>query len=105
MNTPQRPLGTVIEILQMIGLDVTHQYEDLVFVSHNLFILEFTDVGEQIDLYFNEEIEEDKAREVIGKLAAMGELHGLAFVYKGAYALSENADESISVEFFDLTDP
>ncbi|MEJ2158025.1 MAG: hypothetical protein P8X96_22065 [Desulfobacteraceae bacterium] len=105
MNLPQRPLGTVVEILQLMGLDVTHQYEDLVFVSHSLFILKFTDDPAHIDLYFNEEIEEEKAQELMGQLDALGTLHSLTIEYKGAYALSENSDESLSVEFFDLTDP
>jgi hypothetical protein len=105
MNTPQRALGTVLEILQMIGLDVTHQYEDLVFASHNLFILKFTDDPEQVHLYFNEEVDEGKAQEVMEQLQMAGALHGLSIGYKGAYALSENSDDSLSVEFFDLTDP
>ncbi len=104
MNENHRPLGTVIEMLQVLGMDVTHQYEDLVFVSQNLFILEFTDDAAHIDLYFNEDIEEEKAHEVMGQLEAVGELHGLTVSYKGAYALSENPDETLSVEFFDLTD-
>ncbi len=104
MKPQHRPLGTIIEILQTLGIEVTHQYEDLVFVSNNLFVLKFTDDAAHIDLYFNEEIEEEKAQEVMGQLAAVGELHGLAIAYKGAYALSENQDETVSVEFFDLDD-
>jgi hypothetical protein len=34
----------------------------------------------------------------------VGELHGLTIGYKGAYALTENSDASISVELFDLND-
>ena len=105
MSTPHRPLGTVIGILQMLGMDVTHQYEDLVFVSRNLFILKFTDDPACIDLYFNERIEEEKAREVMGQMEAVGGLQGLTIAYKGAYALSEAQDDTLSVEFFDLTDP
>ena len=105
MNATHRPLGIVIEMLQVLGLDVTHQYEDLVFVSQNLFIMKFTDDAVHIDLYFNEEIEEEKAQEVMGQLEALGELHGLNIAYKGAYALSENPDKTVSVEFFDLDEP
>lgn len=105
MDATQRPLGTVVKILQLIDLDVTHQYEDLVFASHNLLILKFTDDAARIDLYFNEEIEEDKAQTIMEQLETVGELHGLAFVYKGAYGLKENRDDTLSVEFFDLTDP
>lgn len=104
MNANHRPLGTVIEMLQVLGMDVTHQFEDLVFVSQNLFILQFTDDAARVGLYFNEEIEEEKAQEVMGQLETVGELHGLTIIYKGAYALSDNDDETVSVEFFDLDD-
>lgn len=105
MNKPSRPLGTVIEMLKMLEMEVAHQYEDLVFVSPNLFILKFTENASQIDLYFNEEIEEEKAREVMGQVEALGALHDLTIEYRGAFALSEGQEETVSVEFFDLSDP
>lgn len=104
MNTTNRPLGTVIEILQLLDLDVTHQYEDMVFVSHNLFIIKFTQDDTHLDLYFNEDIEEEKAQHLMSQLEGVGELHGIVIIYKGAYIINENDDESVSVEFFDLTD-
>ena len=103
MNTPHRPLGTVIKMLEMIGMEVTHQHEDLVFVSRNLFILRFSDVAAHIDLYFNESIEEEKAQEMMGQLVAVGELHGVTISYAGAYSMTDNKDETLSVEIFDLT--
>ena len=104
MNTPSRPYGTVVEMLQLIGLDVTHEYDDLIFVSHNLFILKFAEDATGMDLYFNEEIDEEKALELMAKLEAVGELHGLPIVYRGAFGLEENEDDTVSVSFFDLTD-
>lgn len=104
MNTTHRPLGTVLEILQLIGLDVIHQYEDMVFVSHNFFIIKFTQDDTHLDLYFNEDIEDEKAQRLMAQLEGVGELHGMVIKYKGAYAITENEDESVSVEFFDLSD-
>jgi hypothetical protein len=104
MHPPHRPLGTVMEILQLLDLDVTHQYEDMVFVSHNLFIIKFTQDDTHLDLYFNEDIEEEKAQRLMGQLEGVGELHGMVISYKGAYTITENEDESVSVEFFDLSD-
>jgi hypothetical protein len=103
MNTKHRSLGTILEILQLLDLDVTYEYEDLVFVSHNLFILKFTDDAACIDLYFNEEIEEEKAQQLMAQLEGVGELHGMTFSYKGAYSFQEDENETLSVEFFDLS--
>jgi len=104
MNTAPRPYGTVVEMLQIIGLDVTHEYEDLIFVTHNLFILKFAENATGMDLYFNEDIEEEKAQSLMAQLEALGELHGLSIAYKGAFSLEENEDETLSVSFFDLSD-
>lgn len=104
MNTTHRPLGTVLEILQALDLDVTHQYDDMVFVSHNLFIIKFTQDDTLLDLYFNEDIDEEKAQRLMAQLEGVGELHRMVIQYKGAYAITENDDESVSVEFFDLPD-
>lgn len=103
MTTRQRPLGTILEILQLLDLDVTYEYEDLIFVSHNLFILKFTDDAACIDLYFNEEIEEEKAQQLMVQLEGAGDLHGMTISYKGAYSIQEDENETLSVEFFDLT--
>lgn len=103
MTTRQRPLGTILEILRLLDLDVTYEYEDLIFVSHNLFILKFTGDATRIDLYFNEEIEEEKARKLMAQLEGLGDLHGMTISYKGAYSIQEDENETVSVEFFDLS--
>ena len=105
MNMAHQSLETVTEVLQLIGFEVAQQYADLVFVSDNLFILKFTEDPEHMDLYFNVECEEERAQAVMGQLEPLGELHELLINYKGAYSLTENEDDTLSVEFFDLADP
>ncbi len=104
MNTPHPPLETVVDILKMINLEVTHQHEDLVFVSGNQFLLLLTEDKAHIDLYFNETTEEEKAREIMAQMKAIGELLAVTIAYKGAYSMTEDGDDSLSVELFDLTD-
>lgn len=41
MGVPYRPLGLVKEALEQIGIEVSYAYEDLVFIQHNHFLLQF----------------------------------------------------------------
>ena len=62
MSVPYRPLGLIMEAVELMGLEVTHAYEDLVFISHNAFLLRMGSEGQQVYLYFNEGCEPEQAR-------------------------------------------
>ena len=36
-ETTERPLGTVMQLLEELGHEVSYAYDDLVFVNHNGF--------------------------------------------------------------------
>ena len=99
MTIPPRPLGLVKEIIDAIGLSVTHVWDDLVFIEHNAFILQFGEKGEDIMLHFNEESEEDKRDEITEKLISEGQKYKLVVSYVGTYSLTQKDDENIGIEF------
>jgi len=105
MDTSRYPMETVTELLKMMNMEVTHQHEDLVFVSGNRFILRFTEDEALVDIFFNETIEEERANEIMAQMEAFGGLLAVEISFRGAYSMSESGDDSLSVEFFDLTDP
>lgn len=39
---PERKLGVVKDIVEAAGMGIAHVYEDLVFLNHNAFLLQFT---------------------------------------------------------------
>ena len=99
MSVPFRPLGLVKEMLTAMGLESTYVYEDLIFVSHNAFLLQFGDNGEDLGLFLNRECPPKDAAEVIAKAMAAAANVGLRAVLKGKYELSPNEDETFSVKF------
>lgn len=99
MTIPPRPLGIVKEMIDATGLSVTHVWDDLVFIEHNAFILQFGEKGEDISLHFNTDSEEDKRDEIITKLIAEGQKQGLVVSYVGTYSLMQKDDENIDIEF------
>lgn len=65
-----RPLGVAREIIEETGLKVTYAWEDLVFVEHSPFLIQFDDDNpNRLKLYFNVDIEADAAERLERQLA------------------------------------
>jgi hypothetical protein len=103
MHESENQVTALAEVVRQFGFDVSHIHGDLVFASNNLFILKFSDPIHHIDVYFNEDIEEERAVELMAMLDAAATERGFRVSYKGAYCLTEDEDGAVSVEFFDLT--
>ncbi|MDD2465631.1 MAG: hypothetical protein PHI97_16660 [Desulfobulbus sp.] len=105
MALKYRPLGVVKQVLEELGLEVSYAYEDLVFVQHNPFLLQFGKVGESLFFYVNVEAEEQAARQIFAALQAKVSGEGITLMHRGRYRLSENEGESLSLEFLDDAEP
>ena len=95
----EKPLGKITAILADLGLEVTYAYDDLVFVQHSAFLLQFTDNPAALKLFTNTECVPEEAataeKQIIGAHAAAG----FSVVPSGQYAISANADETIDLRF------
>lgn len=66
-----RPLGIAQEIVNDLKFEVVYAYDDLVFVEHNTFLLQFDDARKNhFRVYFNAECEEDTAARLEQALTA-----------------------------------
>ena len=99
MEIPYRPLGLIIEAIESMGLEVTHAYEDLVFVSHNAFLLRMGSKGEMVHMYFNEESEPDKRPLLHEQLSSLGAERGLKILWSGTYTMEQRDDEHVDIHF------
>ncbi len=99
---PFRPLGILKTALESLGYQVTHCYEDLVFIEHNAFLLRMEEKGEKVSLFFNTESESEKRAGIAKALTSAGNHHRLAITRLGAYRMTPNEeDKSISLEFME----
>ncbi len=96
---PYRPLGLVKGLLDNLGVEITYVYEDLVFIKHNHFLLQFGDKGEQIFFFRNLEIKPDEAMSQCDILSKSLSEKGLELTYRGSYLLEEKDDGTMSLEF------
>lgn len=99
MHTPLRPLGIVKEVIEEIGHEITYAYDDLVFVEHNDFLLQFDANPDELALFFNTECACDEADVIAAKLVTAGASKGLAVSRKGTYTMSEEEGDNLKITF------
>ncbi len=99
-TVPFRPLGILKMVLENIGFEATHCYEDLVFIEHNAFLLRMEKKGKDISLLFNSESDINKRGEIAELLESSGETHNLIIAPAGTYTMVPNEmDGTINLEF------
>jgi len=99
MSQDLRPLGLVSAVLADMGLEVTYVYDDLVFVSHNAFLLQFMDETGDVGLYFNVDCPEEEASGVRDRLLSLARDKELPIRPMGRYELGQNEDETMALRF------
>jgi hypothetical protein len=100
MEAPLRPLGTVIQLLEELGHEVTYAYDDLVFVNHNGFLLQFESTGSILNLFFNQECPKKEADTIEQSIIPAADKKGLSIIKKGQFTVTEQPDENLQIEFF-----
>ena len=99
---PFRPLGILKNMMEILGFEVTHCYEDLVFIEHNAFLMRMEAKGEAVSLFFNTESDLNKRDEIEELLKSEGKTHNLIISRSGTYQITPNeADGTINIEFKD----
>ena len=99
---PFRPLGIVKTLMETLGFEVTHCYEDLIFVEHNAFLLRMEAKGQEVSLLFNTESDIDKREEIEELLKNAGKTYNLAISCSGTYQMTANETEgTINILFLD----
>jgi hypothetical protein len=101
METSFRPLGTVVQLLEDLGHEVTYAYDDLVFVDDNDFLLQFDDTGLAVNLFFNQSCTKQNAENIEQSIIPAGDKKGLSIIKSGQYSITGQSDENLRIEFFD----
>ena len=80
-------------------MEISHVWEDLVFVNHTGFLLQFATKGSGIWVHSNEEATEHELQPLIDQLKIRCQAQGLMLENGHQYRLSQAADEQINLEF------
>ena len=95
-----RPLGLVKEIVESAGMGISYAYEDLVFMEHNAFLLQFTKDDKVVLIHFNKEADESELQEDIARLKDAASAHEMSFEAGTTYTITQADGENIRIEFF-----
>ena len=87
-------------MLEQMGIEVTYAYEDLVFVKHNPFLLQFGKTGEMLFYYNNIEAHEAEEQQLFAAVLNLANKNGLTLVHRGNYELSAEDGEELRLKFF-----
>ena len=93
------PLGVVKEIVETAGMGISYAYEDLVFLEHNSFLLQFTESDKEVLIHVNKEADEATVNNDIARLQEVAMDNAMRFINGEIYTLSQDDDETIRLDF------
>lgn len=96
-----KPLGMVRTIVEAAGMGISYVYDDLVFLEHNSFLLQFTDNDHEITVHVNSEADEATVHGDIGRLQQVALDHAMRFTRGTLYTLVPEGEDAIRIEFSD----
>lgn len=104
MPITTRPLSEVKMMLEDAGTDVSYAYEDLVFVEHTAYLIQFDDTKpSNLKLFFNADLTEADIENEKAKLAPHAKKRKFTIVSSGKFKLKQKENsEEIDILFFPL---
>jgi hypothetical protein len=95
----ERQLGKITAVLSDLGLEVTYAYDDLVFVQHSAFMLQFMDDPAKLKMFINTECEPKVANDTAANIILQMERAGFEVTPAGRYFITPNEDDTLNIEF------
>lgn len=96
-----RPLGIVKEIVEAAGMGISYVYDDLVFVDHNAFLLQFTDGAGELLVRVNRCTGGNELDAASVRLKQEASIREMTFIDGGRFEISQDDDDKIRIEFID----
>lgn len=94
-----KPLGVVKEIVEAAGMSISYVYEDLVFIDHNGFLLQFTDKDNTLLIHINQGAQEAEIDDAVTRVKKEASTRDIVVHDGDYYAVSQQGDENIRLEF------
>ena len=94
-----KPLGMVKTIVEAAGMGISYAYDDLVFLEHNSFLLQFTDNDHEVMVHVNSEADEATVQGDIERLQKVARNFTLQFTRGTHYTLVPEGEDAIRIEF------
>lgn len=93
------PLGLARQAVEEASMEISHVWEDLLFLSHNAFLLQFSDQQNHLVLHTNNEANEEELQPAINLLVEKFRNNGLRVSSGGKYQMRQVDGENLELEF------
>ena len=80
-------------------MGISYAYEDLVFLAHNSFMLQFTENDQEIQVHVNSDADKEVVNNDLAKIQEIALRHEVRFISGSEYTLSQDDEENIRIEF------
>lgn len=96
-----KPLGKALNIVASTKLEVTYTYDDLIFVEHNPFLLQFDSTkSDLLHLYFNKDCEISEAKRLFQVISKSASLEKMKIKDAGKFSLDSNEEtQELQISF------
>jgi len=94
-----KPLGKLKELVESAGMGVSYAYDDLVFLDHNGFLMQFDEDGRTVFIHMNCEADAVETAVGIARLKKAAAATDIAFTDGKFYTLAQVEDQAISIRF------
>jgi len=95
-----KPLGKLKELVESVDMEISYAYDDLVFLDHNAFLLQFGDHDRTVFIHTNRDADADEIFKGVSSLKKAASAANDIDIVEGVfYTLSQVKDHSISIEF------
>ena len=95
-----RELGLVREALTAAGMDISYAYDDLVFLEHNGFMLQFTDNPHELLIHVHNRADTNTINGAVAILRTKGADLNLIFIQGRSYRIHEADGNNIKIELY-----
>lgn len=99
MEVPYRPLGLLKQLLEEIGGEISYVYEDLIFLNHNVYLLQFGSGGNLLSFHANQEASAEDAQSAFETFSCAASGRGFVTTFEGSYTLTQEEGETINLHF------
>ena len=94
-----KPLGILKEVVEAAGMGISYAYDDLVFLDHNGFLLQFGDDGKTVFIHTNSEADTAETSTAVSRLKKAASTTDINIADGVFYTLTQMEDYTISIKF------
>jgi len=94
-----KPLGKLKELVESVGMGVSYAYDDLVFLDHNGFLMQFGEDGRTVFIHTNSEADGVEVAVGVARLKKAAAATDIAFTDGKLYTLAQAENQAISIRF------